>query len=275
MDGYDVHELTHDRITHEVYHRGDGPAVVVLHEASGLDRKCRILGDRLAAEGFHVFLPLLFGPADVKPSNLRMVTNLARLCIGREFRLFFTNGDSPVLDWLRRVCAAASTHTGGGPVGVIGMCLTGNFAISLVAEPAVEGAVSCQPSFPLGRKTTLGVVDVDRVRERANGLTERHGGPSILSYRFADDRMCPAARIRGLGVTFPHAFRAMELPGAAHSTLTHDFVGSPGDIRTPANWAEQVPAQAGLFFARDVWAGGEPTHNALIEVIAFLRARLM
>ena len=39
MDDYDVFDFTHDDITHRVFHRGDGPAVVLMHEISGLDEK--------------------------------------------------------------------------------------------------------------------------------------------------------------------------------------------------------------------------------------------
>ena len=44
-----------------VYHAGKGPAVLVMHELPGLTPACISLAEDIAAAGFTVYLPLLFG----------------------------------------------------------------------------------------------------------------------------------------------------------------------------------------------------------------------
>jgi len=46
---------------HNLYCRGSGPAVVVLHELPGLDYGAVALADRLIGTGYTVYLPHLFG----------------------------------------------------------------------------------------------------------------------------------------------------------------------------------------------------------------------
>ena len=88
-------------VTHDVYTRGDGPPVVVIQELPGIGIETLQLADRLAAAGFRVALPHLFGPLE----KTRMLGNLARVfCMRREFHLFKANQSSPIVDWLKALC---------------------------------------------------------------------------------------------------------------------------------------------------------------------------
>lgn len=58
------------------------------------------------------------------------------------------NESSPATQWLR-AAALAHDECGGKGVGAIGMCFNGNFALSMMLEPAVLAPVLAQPSLPL------------------------------------------------------------------------------------------------------------------------------
>src|SRR5579872_605189 len=50
-------------ISHTVYVKGTGPAVLLLHELNGLSPMCIDFAREIAANGFAVYMPLLFGEA--------------------------------------------------------------------------------------------------------------------------------------------------------------------------------------------------------------------
>lgn len=87
-----------------VYRKGQGPAIVIMHELPGMVSECIDLARRIADAGFTVFLPLLFGKPDQEYSWLKTGGYSARLCVSREFRLFATNQSSPITNWLRELC---------------------------------------------------------------------------------------------------------------------------------------------------------------------------
>jgi dienelactone hydrolase len=70
------------------------------------------------------------------------------LCISREIFLFAKGRSSPIVEWLKPLCRDAHDECGGKGVGVIGMCLTGGFALSMAVDPAVQAPVLAQPGLP-------------------------------------------------------------------------------------------------------------------------------
>ncbi|HEY5339262.1 MAG TPA: dienelactone hydrolase family protein, partial [Rhizomicrobium sp.] len=50
-----------DGWTRDIYRRGSGPAVIIIHEIPGLHPQVVRFADRVAAAGMTVFLPSLFG----------------------------------------------------------------------------------------------------------------------------------------------------------------------------------------------------------------------
>jgi dienelactone hydrolase len=217
-------------ISHRVYRRGHGPAVVLMHELPGLVDRTIAFAEEIAQRGFRVYMPLFFGePGDKSPIRFFL-----QLCISREFRLFARGGRSPVVDWLRQLCRQAHAECGGSGVGVIGMCLTGNFAISLMADERVLAPVASQPALPMGftraAKASLGLPreDVEAARRR---------GIPLLGLRFRDDPLCPRERFATLEREVP-SFRPIEITVAPddpcglsnrrHSVLTIDFCDRAG-----------------------------------------------
>lgn len=217
-------------IVHDVYTQGTGPVVVIIQELPGIGPQTLTLAQKLRDAGFTTVLPHLFGPL----GSVSLVGNLVRvLCMRREFRLLEKNATSPVVDWLRALCRDLCARHGVKGVGTIGMCLTGNFAISLLADESVLAGVASQPSMPLGDQSALHMSpsDVESIKLRIDATQ-----PAI-ALRFAGDAMCTAGKFDAFNRTFNtdrHRIDLHTLPGKGHSVLTLDFVDQAGHPTTQA-----------------------------------------
>ena len=248
MNGYEKRSFTApirgDRsVTHDVYEKGEGPPVVVIQELPGIGPETLTLADRLVEAGHTVILPHLFGPL----GRVSFAGNIARvMCMRREFRLFASNQSSPIVDWLRSLCVDVKDRTGAAGVGAIGMCLTGNFAISLIADDSVLAAVASQPSMPLFKQSALHMSH-DEIEQSKGRLDDV--GP-MLAFRIAGDSICKAEKFTVLNEMFNgdgrERIRLETLPGKGHSVLTLDFVDDDG----------------------------HPTHLALQSILGYFRERL-
>ena len=72
-----------------------------------------------------------------------------RLCVTREFTIFAAGRTAPLAGWLRSLARTVHATDGGPGVGVVGMCVTGGFALAMMVEPAVVAPVVAQPATPL------------------------------------------------------------------------------------------------------------------------------
>jgi dienelactone hydrolase len=70
-------------------------------------------------------------------------------CVSAEFRAFGAGGSSPVTRWLRALANLAHSECGGPGVGAIGMCFSGNFALSMMLESSMLAPVLSQPALLL------------------------------------------------------------------------------------------------------------------------------
>jgi dienelactone hydrolase len=257
LEAFEEREFEHGGVSHRVFSAGRGPGVVVIHEVPGIYPAVADFAERLVEAGFRVALPELFGTTGKPLSAPYALSQLARACISREFHVLASGGSSPITVWLRALCRALHEECGGPGVGAIGMCLTGNFALSLMVDPWVMAPVLSQPSlpFPLGaerrRGLHLSAADLEVVRRRAC-----QEGAGVLGLRFTADPMVPAERFERLREELGQGFEAIEIdsgPGnphgierSAHSVLTNHLVD----------------------------ADGHPTRRALDRVLAFLDERL-
>lgn len=212
-----------EQITHDVYHRGSGAPVVIIQELPGIGMETLRLADEFVSRGFEVVLPHLFGPL----GRIAIGGNLVRVfCMRREFHLFENDRSSPIVDWLKALCREVKMQHKG--VGVIGMCLTGNFAISLMADNSVLAAVSSQPSMPLMKaaKLHMSEQEIYQVRRRIDATAPIH------AYRFEGDPVCNATKYRAIDQAFNDdgitRVVTHTLPGKGHSVLTLDFVDQQG-----------------------------------------------
>jgi dienelactone hydrolase len=225
-----------------VYTRGSGPGVIVLHELPGMVPECVDLATEIARAGFTVFLPLLFGTPNVPMTGWRTLRYVAHLCISREFRLLAKDESSPITDWLRRLAREAYRRRPEHPgIGVVGMCLTGGFVLTMALDACVLAPIACQPSLPLGRtRAQKQALDIDP----ASLASVRDRNLPILAFRFEGDRTCPGERFERLRQELP-ALDARTIPGDKHSVLTIHY--------------------------RDALAAG---HDPRVEAIAFLNRQL-
>ena len=107
------------------------------YEIPGITPEVAGFARRVSDDGFTAYLPNMFGEPG-KPFSLPYVAGqMARACISREFSVLAKGQSSPITDWLRALCRKAHEECGGPGVGAIGMCLTGNFALSLMVDDAV------------------------------------------------------------------------------------------------------------------------------------------
>jgi hypothetical protein len=166
------------------------------------------------------------------------------------------NRSSPIVDWLRALARHASNEIGGRGVGVVGMCVTGNFALTMTLDPWVVAPVMAHPSFPLPITPTKAAAvhatpgTLANARQRIN-----QEGLKFLGVRFDGDMLfCRAARFATLRQELGAGFEDITLPGSSaaphleppHSVLTIGLVDREG----------------------------EPTRAAIDRVLAFLSERL-
>jgi dienelactone hydrolase len=224
--------------TREVYVRGSGPGVVVMHEIPGITPPVARFATRVADAGFRVYLPHLFGTPGRPLSVPYALSQMARVCVSREFAVLACRESSPITGWLRALCRRAHAECGGPGVGALGMCLTGNFALALMVDPSVMAPVLSQPSLPFGvsasHRAALHVSDAELevVKQRVKG------GCPVLGMRFTHDPLVPAARFEHLRRELGAGFEAIEIdssPGnphgirrLAHSVVTEDLVDEEG-----------------------------------------------
>lgn len=103
---------------------------------------------------------------------------------------------------------------------MVGMCLTGGFALALIADDAVLAPVVAQPWLLFIHRGALGLspVDAGAVRARTAAL----GSGCALAIRYAGDRIAPRQRIDTIRALIGPALCYVELPGGRHATLTDD-----------------------------------------------------
>jgi dienelactone hydrolase len=239
-----------------IYRRGEGPPVVIMHEIPGIIPEVRRFAERVAAAGFSVAMPHLFGTPGKPYSNSYAVGQLALACVSREIRVFAERKASPITEWLRALCRAEHQRHGGKGVGAIGMCLTGNFALALMVDEAVMAPVLSQPSLPF--PVTARAKQALHVSEEQLVQIKRRceSGVKVLGLRFTHDFKCPRERFDRLRRELGEAFEAIEIDsspgnrwgfdGESHSVVTRHLVDE----------------------------AGHPTRQALDRVLSFLNERL-
>lgn len=204
----------------DVYVRGAGPPVVIMQELPGIGQETLLFADKLVGAGFEVWLPHLFGPL----GRTSMGGNLVRvLCMQREFQIFAKHKSSAAVEWMRALCRHVRDVRGVKGVGCVGMCLTGNFALAMIADEAVLAAVASQPSLPVRDETALHMSDAEVAASR----TAIDAKGPMRAYRFADDPLCTAARFDTIAKAFNDDRERVilrALPGGGHSVFARDFV---------------------------------------------------
>jgi dienelactone hydrolase len=252
LDDFERRELTLLGRTKHVYVAGNGPAVIVMAAMPGIYAHVARFARFVRDAGFTVWMPALFGTEGGPVSIARGVGTMLRACVSREFRAFAANRSSPVVEWLRALAAHAHPRCGGRGVGAIGMCFTGNFALSMMLEPAMLAPVLSQPSLPMFQTGGMHIAPDELAAVRARMERE---DLTVLAYRFEGDRFCRAERFAAYEAALGERFQGRVLP---------DACALPG---TPVRPHSVVTLHL-------VDREGEPTRAAVDEILAFFAKRL-
>lgn len=243
--------FTHEGIDHDVYRKGSGPAVIVITEVPGISPQVLGFADRVAAMGCTAVLPNVFGIAGRDPTphgipdGLYGLRTFVEVCVSREFTLFVAGRSSPIVTWLRALAAQEHDRCGGPGVGVVGMCLTGGFALAMAADTRVLAPVLSQPSLPLALTARQKAsIDCDAATLDAVAGRCAREGLRVLGLRFEGDRYVPPERFTFLRERLGDGFVSVELQQSDghpdgpmpwhHSVLTADLVDAPGEATRDA-----------------------------------------
>ena len=239
VPGFETVTFSHDKVEREVFRAGSGPAVIIMTEVPGITPQVARFARWVADAGFSVFMPQLIGTPMRPLTRGRVVASIARICISREFRMLAANESSPIVDWLRALARDAHAQCGGPGVGAIGMCLTGNFALSMMLDAPVLAPVLSQPALPAGLTPGLrAALHASPAAIAAAHEKIEKQGARILGLRFHGDPMCPPERFKRLREEFGDAFEGIELDPAhanplamkpAHSVLTTHLIDAVGE----------------------------------------------
>jgi dienelactone hydrolase len=249
-----------DGVDLTVHVAGSGPAVVVMPEMPGISPDVARFARWVRDAGFTVYLPSLFGVDGAYPTTELGEPVIRRACVSKEFRAFAGGGTSPVVSRLRALARAAHHECGGPGVGAVGMCFTGNFALTMTLEPSVIAAVVNHPSLPLDDPAALELTpeDAEAIRRRFE-----RDDLDALGYRFDTDRWCTQARFTAYRALLGERFDGRVLPGSVANPdpppFFRDLVGTPHSVVT----------------AHLVDEAGHPTVQARDEILAYLSRRLL
>ena len=226
---YETFEFNDGRWTRQVFRRGSGPAVIIIHEIPGLHPQVVEFADRVAASGMTVFLPSLFGePGRDVSVGYALGQMVMNICVRREFNAWANGKSSPIVDWLRALARKVHAECGGPGVGAVGMCFTGGYALAMMTEPSVIAPVLSQPSMPIG-KGSEGAIDASPFEIACAKRRFEEEDLSMLGLRFHGDPFIKDERFDMLKREFGDSFEAIELSPddakkgtgmKAHSVLT-------------------------------------------------------
>lgn len=259
LSDFEARPRTFEAATRTVYQAGAGPAVIVMAEMPGISPHVARFARWVRDAGFTVYLPSLFGRDGAYPEAEAGLAVLKQACVSAEFRALAANVSSPVTVWLRALARVAHSECGGPGVGAIGMCFTGNFALSMMLEPAVLAPVLCQPSLPLNAPGALhsSPEELSAVRERLD-----REDLTVRAYRFDGDRYCTAERFAAYAAALGRRFEPRVLPSSA------------ANPKPPPFFEKVIGCAHSVVTAHLVDADGEPTRAARDEILSFFSQRL-
>jgi dienelactone hydrolase len=259
LEDFTPREITLDGVTKRVHVAGTGPGVIVMAEMPGISPHVARFSRWVRDAGFTVYMPSLFGRDGAVTSAEEGVAIFQRACVSAEFRALSANVSSPVTQWLRALARLAHRECGGPGVGAIGMCFTGNFALTMMLEPAMLAPVLSQPSLPLNEPAGIEIApdDIAAVRERLD-----REDLTVLAYRFAGDKFCTARRFAAYAEKLGDRFIGRVLPDSAANTDTPPF------------FAQHVTTPHSVVTVHLIDEAGQPTIAARDEILAFFARRL-
>ncbi|MFZ4721268.1 MAG: dienelactone hydrolase family protein [Ilumatobacteraceae bacterium] len=223
LAGWEKSSFTAAGFTRDVYRRGTGPGVLVVHEIPGITPAVTRFANDVVDAGFTVVMPSLVGTPGKEVSGGYLGSSTLKVCVSREFTNMALNQTSPIIGFLRALARNLHQEVGGPGVGAIGMCFSGGFALAMMVDDIMVAPVLSQPSLPFavgkkerGADLNLSPDDALVIRRRAEE------GCQVLGLRFTGDKLV-GDRFASLKTLLGDAFIAVELPSSSpkdHSVLT-------------------------------------------------------
>ncbi len=259
LEDFDHRAIALDGVTKVVHVAGSGPAVIVMTEMPGISPHVARFSRWVRDAGFTVYMPSLFGRDGVVPDAEEGAAVFQRACVSAEFRALGANRSSPVTQWLRSLARLAHEQCGGAGVGAIGMCFTGNFALTMMLEPSMLAPVLSQPALPLDDPAGLEIApeEIAAVRERLE-----QDDLTVMAYRFNGDQFCKAERFAAYSQALGKRFIARVLPDDAANPDTAPF------------FERHVATPHSVVSAHLIDEAGQPTIAARDEILSFFAERL-
>ncbi len=259
LEDFEPLDLTFEAKTKRVWRAGRGAGVVIMHEMPGISPHVLRFARWVRDAGFTVWLPSLFGTDGATGTADDGAAVFRRACMSAEFRALGAGVSSPVTTWLMALARHVHQTNGGAGVGAIGMCFTGNFALTMMLEPSVIAPVVCQPSLPLDVPDGLEISadELASIRQRLDAEDR-----TVLAYRFAGDAFCRAERFAAYRKALGERFIGRELP---------DEAANP-DV--PPFFAQHVRTPHSVVTVHLVDQTGHPSIAARDEIIHYLRQAL-
>ena len=259
LEDFAHREIPLQGVAKMVHVAGSGPAVIVMTEMPGISPHVARFSRWVRDAGFTVYMPSLFGRDGAVPTADEGAAIFQRACVSAEFRALAANQSSPVTQWLMALARLAHQECGGPGVGAIGMCFTGNFALTMMLEPAVLAPVLSQPSLPLNDPGGLEIAP-DDLRTISDRL--KREDLTVLAYRFEGDHFCRAQRFAAYAQALGDRFIGRVLPDASANTDVAPF------------FARHVSTPHSVVTAHLIDEAGQPTIAARDEILAFFKNRL-
>ena len=254
LDDFVRREVVFDGVAKIVHIAGSGPAVIVMAEMPGISPHVARFARWVRDAGLTVYMPSLFGRDGAVPAAEAGAEVFRRACVSAEFHAFAGNGSSPVTQWLRALARLAHRECGEPGVGAIGMCFTGNFALSMMLEPVMRAPVLCQPALPLDAPAALESAPQELATVRARLEQE---DLCVMGYRFEGDRFCCARRFAAYAEALGGRFVARSLPDSAANPDVAPF------------FARYVDTPHSVVTAHLIDQAGQPTVAARDEILSF------
>ncbi len=222
-----------------------GRPVILLHELYGITPRLVEFARMIVGAGFRIYMPILFGTSEPVDSRLGKAKRAAEFaCVVRQFKLLSANQSGPWTDWLCDLVGRACDDSHAPGAGVIGLCLTGNFALSTAMDRRVLAPILGEPSLG-GSAGGLHVTPKELSEVKRRTVEE---GLIVRGYRYSTDVLCPASRFTRLRTELGEAFEGVtiEVDEKLHSVFTEHLRDANGQLR----------------------------HNKVADVIQFLDSRL-
>ena len=227
LEGWSQSSFTAAGLTRDVYRRGSGPGVVVIHEIPGITPKVAQFMNEVVDAGFTVVAPSLVGTPGRDVSNGYVIGSMLKVCVAKEFANWALDRTSPVIGFLRALARNLHDEVGGPGVGAVGMCFSGGFALGMMVDDIMVAPVLSQPSMPFaagfGSRKVRRSADLNLSPDDRLAVARRAAeGCQVLGLRFTGDKLV-GTRFDSLRELLGDRFIAVELPSTTkrdHSVLT-------------------------------------------------------